>query len=393
MRKTIGVFFCIILFFAGCSSASKKTIDTGGVPTTVFGLLPKPPGEPPPEVTPPEKIPSFEKNKAYKEINNFPDYIIGVGDIITISTFVAGRQESVDIRVPPQGKISYSFLDNVLVAGRTTTEVADDITRLLEDYVKKPRITVSVHEYNSKKYFLLGEISRIEGLAQSGAGVYPLKGKTTLLKALISAGGQTTKADLSRVELTRGEKIYYVNLYKMLSQGGEDQDIILESGDRILVPQQNAYIEEQTIKSRVYVLGEVKYPSLIESKTDLTILEALSRAQGLTVMAAKSKARIVRGSITNPMVISVDLKKLIDKSDMSQNVTLENGDVLYIPTTFLGKFSNVFTQITPILSALTYPAVYRDLYTTSGIGVLNTGPRPTGGAAGSQVTTQTIISR
>ncbi len=377
----------------GVSSAPKDTIDTKGVPTALFGLLPKVNDEQPVEETPPEKIPSFEQNKAYKDISGFPDYIIGVGDILTISMLRVGGQESVDIRVPPNGKISYSFLDNIQVAGRTATEIVEEMSKLLETYVKRPRITIVVREYGSKRVFILGEIARIEGLPQSGPGVYPLRGKTTLLNTLISIGGHTPKADLSRVELTRGGKIYYVNLYKMLTQGGENQDIILEHGDRIVIPELPMFKEEKLTVNRIYVLGEVSAPGLLEAKTDVTLLEAITRAGGVKLTAAKSQARIVRGDVRNPEVIPVDLKRLIDKSDLSLNMTLQNGDVIYVPTTFLGNFSNTFTQITPVLNAFTYPAIYRDLYTTGGIGILDTGARPTGGGRGTQVTTETILSR
>ena len=182
----------------------------------------------------------------------------------------------------------------------------------------------------------------------------------------------------------------------MLTQGGEGMDIILENGDRVVVPELPTFKEEKLVTNRVYVLGEVSTPGLLEVKTDITMLEAISKAGGVKLTAAKSKARIVRGDIRNPEVIPIDLKRLIDKSDLSLNVKLQNGDVIYVPTTFLGKFSNSFNQIIPILNAFTYPAIYRDLYTTGGIGVLDTGARPTGGAAGGRdtgVTTQTLLSR
>jgi polysaccharide export outer membrane protein len=57
--------------------------------------------------------------------------------------------------------MSFSFLDNVPVVGKTTTEVAGTVAKLLEAYVKRPRITVLVKDYNSKKVFVLGEVGRI----------------------------------------------------------------------------------------------------------------------------------------------------------------------------------------------------------------------------------------
>jgi len=390
MHKTI-ITVLLLIVFAGCSSSSKKTVDTRvdtkGVPVTLLGLLPKHSEEKPIEETPPDKIPSFEQNRAYKEVDGFPDYIIGVGDIITISLLKTAGQESVDIKIPPNGLVSFSFLDNVPVVGKTTTEVVNIITKQLEAYVKRPRIFILVRDYSSKKVFLLGEVGRIEGLPRSGPGVYPLTGKTTLLNMLISIGGHTPKADLTRAELTREGKIYYLNLYKMLTQTAEGMDIILENKDRVIIPELPIFKEEKFVTQRIYVLGEVTTPGLIEAKTELTMLEAITKAGGVKLTAAKSRARIVRGDIRNPEVIPIDLRKLIDKSDLSLNVKLQNGDVIYIPTTFLGKFSNTFTQMLPILNAFLYPAIYRDLYTTGGEGFFNTGPRAGiggGGVSGTQ---------
>ena len=140
------------------------------------------------------------------------------------------------------------------------------------------------------------------------------------------------------------------------------------------------------------MLGDVHNPGLYESKTDVTILEAITRAGGANLSAARSRVRIVRGNSNNPEVIPIDLKRLIDNSDLSLNVSLQDGDVVYVPTSFLGKFSNSFALTIPILQALTYPAIYRDLYTTSGIGVFDTGARPTGQKQ-QEVTSQTLLGR
>ena len=392
MKKTV-VAILLLGFLAGCAASSNDAENEKGVPSSFFTLLPKKTDEPPLEPeTPPEEVPTLKQNSAFREIDGFPDYVIGVGDILSITQLKAAGQETVNVKVPLSGKISYSFLDDIQASERTTTEVDETITQQLEAYVKKPRVEVSVSEFNSKKVFLLGEIARIEGLPQSGPGVYTLKGKTSLLTMLISIGGQTSKADLNRVELTRGGKIYYLNLNKIL-QGAGGEDIFLENGDRVVIAELPIFKkEEDFIKNRVYVLGDVHNPGLYESKTDVTILEAVTRAGGANLSAARSRVRIVRGSSKNPEVIPIDLKRLIDNSDLSLNVSLQDGDVVYVPTSFLGKFSNSFALTIPILQALTYPAIYRDLYTTSGIGVFDTGARPTGQKQ-QEVTSQTLLGR
>src|SRR4030067_1466062 len=109
MKKTV-VAILLLGFLAGCAASSNDAENEKGVPSSFFTLLPKKTDEPPLEAeTPPEEVPSLDQNSAYREIRGFPDYVIGVGDILSITQLKAAGQETVNVKVPLSGKISYSF--------------------------------------------------------------------------------------------------------------------------------------------------------------------------------------------------------------------------------------------------------------------------------------------
>ena len=321
------------------------------------------------------EIPSFPHNRVYREISGFPEYIIGPLDVLTIRVWK--RNESIDYitAVHPDGKISFLYFEDLKVSGLTPTQADKMLTENMKEYFKKRRIDVIVNEFNSKSISLIGAVNAISDVKSTGPGIYPLKGKTTLLDLLLIAGGHFAKSDLSHIELIREGKIYYVNLYKVLTDGDESQNVILENRDKIIVPTRSEFKRN---KGNIYVLGAVRSPGIYTFKEDIGIIKALTMAGGYTVHGVINRVKIIRGDIKDPTILTSNLNKFLKKNDISQNITVKNGDIIYVPTSSLKAASDFFTTISPILHALLYPGLYRDLYTTGGGLRIDTGPRDSG---------------
>lgn len=88
--------------------------------------------------------------------------------------------------------------------------------------------------------------------------------------------------------------------------------------------------------TRVYIFGEVKTAGLFELEKSHNLLDAIGKAGGFTEMAAKKKVYVIRKGETEPMM-KVNLHRYLTKGDLSQNVTLNEGDCVYITSN--GKFS------------------------------------------------------
>lgn len=347
-----------------------------------------------------EPPPSIPKNIAYKNVIGFDEYVVGPTDELTIVSWKGSQKETIPIFVRPDGKISYSFLEDLEVAGLTPSEIDNLITSKVKDYLKNPRIDLLVSKYSNKQISISGPIKNVQGRPQSGAGIYPLTGKITLLNQLLNAGGFDEGADLSRVRLNREGKTYVVNVLELMkSAEASANDIILENGDIIIVPEFKRLEKKKLEPNKVYVFGEVNSVGVHDLTGAINVLDVISKAGGFNKNAKKNDVRIIRGTPENPVILISDVDRLLTKNDLTQLVTVKDGDIVFVASTALGKIDEFSKRIEEFLDLAKEPAIFRDLYTTGGFGRLDTGPPITGlkegelGAPGAAIESRDILIR
>lgn len=162
------------------------------------------------------------------------EYTIGVDDILTISV-LQPEQIMNDFTVSPTGNISFPYIGNVALKGRTLDDVQQEIqTRLANGYLKYPSVTVSLKESRSRRFFVYGEVNH--------PGPYPWEENTTVLRAISMAQGFTRFGSASRVKVLRpkqgttGYTMNQVNI-KAVMDGDSNADLVLKSGDIVVVSQ------------------------------------------------------------------------------------------------------------------------------------------------------------
>jgi len=128
------------------------------------------------------------ENEVFTTIDGVVEYRIGPRDVLEITYWEGNTPTKEEILVRPDGKISFSFVEDVPAKGLTASQLDDLLTKRLQRYVKKPRIDVVVTEFNSKTITLLGAIA-YRNVSGTGPGEYTLSGKTTLLELITRAGG------------------------------------------------------------------------------------------------------------------------------------------------------------------------------------------------------------
>ncbi len=140
------------------------------------------------------------------------DYILAVGDVISIDVFNESNLTIKDARLTATGTLAYPFLGDIPVQGKTIKQVQDYITRGLKgDYLINPIVTVRLIEY--RKYFVRGEVKSPGGFSYAP--------KLTLQKAIALAGGFTERASQKKIQVTREKK-------------GEQQTLWLTLRDKVL---------------------------------------------------------------------------------------------------------------------------------------------------------------
>jgi polysaccharide export outer membrane protein len=244
-----------------------------------------------------------------------PEYRIGVDDVLAISVWDNKDLDQV-VFVRPDGKISLPLLGEIQASGLT---VADLSSRLSEQYgrtIRGAQVTVTVKEIRSRPVFFVGGISKTEPLQ--------LTQDLTLSQVLSLAGGLAQAADLEKAFVLRGDQVINVDFVRLLQKGDISQNIKIQPGDTIIVP----------LAEYVFLQGEVKTPGSLKFSKDLTILQAIARAGGLTPLAAGNRVSVVRSDGPKKQNIRVNVNEAIKNPGSSPDVPLQPNDIVIVPQRF-----------------------------------------------------------
>jgi len=139
---------------------------------------------------------------------------------------------STSVAVRPDGRISMPILGDVEVEGLTPAEIDQKLTQALSPYVRNIDVTVTVTGFNSKRYYVIGEVYR--------QGDYPFTGEISAWEAVAMAGGYTLRASPGSARVVRGDPedpaLIPVNLARVALKGETARDVILQENDVVYVP-------------------------------------------------------------------------------------------------------------------------------------------------------------
>lgn len=177
------------------------------------------------------------------------DYRIGPNDTIEVSVYQM-QELSRSVRVSSRGTITLPLLGSIQAAGKTVPELEDEIIALLAaDYLQDPQVSLYVREYTSQKV-------TVEGAVRS-PGIYPLSGKTSLLQAIVVAGGVTEYANPRGIIIFRiidGQRMAAVFDLREI-RGGNAEDPQVYGDDLIVVDQSGTKSAWKSLLNTMPVLG------------------------------------------------------------------------------------------------------------------------------------------
>jgi len=238
------------------------------------------------------------------------------------------------VRVSAGGDISLPLLGTVPVAGQTPQGLEASLAdELRAHYMKDPQVTVFVKEMQSHGVSVFGAVSK--------PGVYQIRGAKSLIELLAMAEGLADDAG-DTVTIVRGaandaasaaaaedaplsaaDLTIEVSIQKLLEGDDPTSNVLVFPGDIVKVAQAGT----------VYVIGEVHKPGgfLLHTNENISVLQAISLAAGLTSTAARSQARIIR---TDPVSgkrteIALNLGKIL--SGKEDALPLESRDIVFVP--------------------------------------------------------------
>lgn len=253
-------------------------------------------------------------------------YRVGPGDVLRVTVY--GEEDLTGLfRISPEGTISWSWVGDVPVAGRTETEILEELRGILtRDYIRRPRVDLAVAEYQSQVIYFFGNVRH--------PGIRRLGENRSLLANFLQTGGPRVWGDsmigILRTDPAAGSQDQFsISLQSLM--GGE-QDILLQDQDIITVSAPEA-AEAFAGEDRVYVLGAVNSPGTFRWEEQMTALDAILRAGGLAEYASGNRARLVRGQGEEKSEFRVRIRDILE-GDRTQDRRLLPGDLLIVPETW-----------------------------------------------------------
>ena len=268
-----------------------------------------------------------------RPIEQQPDYVLGVGDQLSVHVAAMDDLPAGPMIIGPNGLLDFPMIGQVQASGLTIDQFRTQLVGKLSKYIASPDVTVNLVETESRPVSVVGEVSN--------PGLHQMIGTKRLLDVLSMSGGLKPDAGAS-VVVTRqpqwgklaagpvttdqatGATTTTLPLDTLLALKDPGDNIVMDPGDVVSVPRAEL----------IYVVGDVKKAGGFELTTHSTmsVLNAVTLAEGLGPDDAAKDSRIIRpapngdGSMSE---IPVNIPKIFNGK--APNVQLHANDVLFVP--------------------------------------------------------------
>lgn len=263
------------------------------------------------------------------------DYTVGPGDEVQLRVW---GSIDVDYRstVDRNGMLSLPRIGSFNVAGVKASELEKHLRAQIGRLFTNFNLSASLGQLRAVKVFVVGPAQR--------PGVYTLPSQSTMLSALVAAGGPAPHGSMRKVTLRRdGRVVSELDLYDFLVQGDKSKDTQLVPGDVVVL---------SPVGPRVAVSGAIDSPAIYELKqASEPVGDVLRFAGGAPVLANPNRAQLERIDSLQAKARTVEEFKL-DAGGLSK--PLRDGDVLTL-LPISPQFANAVTLKGHVAQPLRYP--------------------------------------
>jgi polysaccharide biosynthesis/export protein len=244
------------------------------------------------------------------------DYVLGPEDEIEIRVWDHDDLTR-QLRVGLDGRITFPFIGGIQAQGRTVLQLQRELERRLGDgYIVDPHVSINITDFKSQKFFVVGNVAR--------PGAYPLTRSINVVESISLAGGLATgggprgvsvgtavvvrargdRPDQPRLpQEARPQDRVSVSLNAALA-GDPQHNVAINNGDTVFVP-----------NLVFYVAGQVKRPGRYPYEEGLTVLQAVTTAEGFTDKASVRRTHIIRERGQGKEKVNVSLEDPVRPGD------------------------------------------------------------------------------
>ncbi|MFZ5542144.1 MAG: SLBB domain-containing protein [Pseudomonadota bacterium] len=234
-----------------------------------------------------------------------PDYPLSPGDEIVV-TMWGSIDADLRLVIDRSGRVTIPRVGPVMLTGVKFADAPDVIRRRVERVFRNFDLSVSLARLRGIRVYVTGYVER--------AGAYTVSSLSTVMQALLRAGGPSEAGSFRKIELRRpGEAPTQYDLYELLLKGDRSTDRVLQAGDVIHVA---------AVGPQVALVGSVNKPAIFEMSVGDTVDDLLRMAGGFTAVADRSRLAVERLSDrTSVRIAEVQLPS-------GTTYPVQNGDVL-----------------------------------------------------------------
>ncbi len=267
-----------------------------------------------------------------------------IGDIPTQGTvYLEGPTRLLDLLTKCGYNPTTSKVKEVLITRKNGQIIKIGLEELLEtgnlaqNVIIKNGDTIYLPKNTLGKVIVDGEVSK--------PGEYDIeKNSKVLISDIIRmAGGLSPSAlkHLAKIVRSSGNETF-VNLESIQYAGNQSENYALNPGDRLVIPRVKT--------TRVYVYGEMNQTGIVNLEDNAPHMMKLLSIARDKYFAVLSNVVVIRDNPLNPgkpVTFNVDLKKLLYRQDESQDIKLENNDVVVVPQSMIGSLAQFLDEVWP----------------------------------------------
>ncbi len=206
-----------------------------------------------------------------------PDYILNPGDELVIG--VTGSVEAeLRLTIDAEGRIFIPKIGAITVAGVRYGDLAEALARRFSQQYKQARLSVAIGHLHGLTVY-------VTGYAVS-PGAYTVTSLSTMVDAVLAAGGPTGGGSFRRIELRRGgQLVTTLDLYDLLLRGDKTRDVMLQNGDVLAIA---------PVGPELAVTGSVNAEAIYEARPGETLADIIAFAGGLNSLADDTRLIVAR---------------------------------------------------------------------------------------------------
>lgn len=270
------------------------------------------------------------------------NYKLSPGDILSISLWAYPEiSGSEGYQIDQNGYIQFPMIGRYKAAGKSLTQVNQELRNQLSRYLKTPDVIARVLSYQGQRFSVQGNVTKGGQFALSDQPI-------SVYAALGMAGGvNSQQGDNTSITLVRQGRTYQLNSIELEKAGLSLHNLLIQPNDTLYVNSRE--------NQKIYVMGESgKNQSLLMRDQGMSLSDVLGESLGLNPLSAsRSKIYVVRSNAvdTSTEVYQLDLTSIANFG-LANKFKMRSNDIVYVDASGLARWQRVVNQVIPFSSLI-----------------------------------------